>query len=99
MEPDSKLKPVSEPRNYKRNLAHIEVPDSVHFITFSTVEGFVLSDAAKNIVFDAIKFHDGKKYGLFACVVMKNHAHCILQPLEESSGSFYSLAQIMHSIR
>jgi hypothetical protein len=92
VELDSRLKPVSEPRTYKRKLVHFEEPGSVYFITFTTEQGFVLSDAAKTTVFDTIKFHSGKKYRLFACVVTETHAHCILQPLEESSGSFYSLA-------
>jgi len=99
VEPNTRLKPVRESRTYKRNLPHFEQPGSVHFITFTTAQGFILSDEAKNIVFDGIKFHAGKKYGLLACVVMETHVHFILQPLEEASGSFYSLAQIMHSIK
>ena len=30
---------------------------------------------------------------------MEIHVHSILQPLEESGGTFYSLPQIMHSIK
>jgi len=93
------LKPVKDFRIYKRNLPHWEIPSNAYFITFSTSEGYELSDVAKEIVFTAIKFHAEKKYKLYACVVMTTHVHVILFPLEESKGNFYSLAQIMHSIK
>jgi len=75
------------------------LPGSVYFVTFTTANGFILSDEAKDIVFDSIKFGSGMKYELFACVVMGTHAHFILEPLEERTGSFYSLAGIMHGIK
>lgn len=99
MEPGTRLKPVKEFRVYRRNLPHWEQPGSIYFITFKTAEGFTLSDAAKNITFDSIKFHADKKYRLRACVVMETHVHIILQPLEENMGAFHSIAQIMHSIK
>ncbi len=30
---------------------------------------------------------------------METHVHSILQPMEESRGAFYSIAQILHSIK
>lgn len=99
MEPGTRLKPVKEFRVYKRNLPHFEQPGSVYFVTFKTAKEFTLSDAAKDITLDSIKFHAGKKYRLHACIVMETHIHSILQPLEELKGSFYSIAQIMHSIK
>lgn len=99
MELDTKLKPVKEFRVYKRNLPHWELPGSVYFITFNTAKEFTLSDTAKDITLDSIKFHSDKKYKLHGCVVMQTHVHLILQPLEATPGTFYSLAQIMHSIK
>jgi REP element-mobilizing transposase RayT len=99
LEPGSELKSVKEFRIYKRNLPHWEHPGSVYFITFKTAVGYNLTDAAKDITFAAIKFHTDKKYRLHACVVMKTHVHIIIYPLEESKDSFFSLAQIMHSIK
>ena len=49
MEPGNRLKPVKEFRVYKRNLPHFEVPGNFYFITFRTVAGFTLSEAAKDI--------------------------------------------------
>lgn len=115
---DTKLKPARTPRVYRRNLPHWEIPGSVYFITFRTADELALSDAAKDITFDSIKFHAGKKYKLYACVVMETHIHLILQPLlaqgsvpvkqgtqartpvpPSKDDAFYSLAQIMHSIK
>lgn len=80
-------------------MPHFEAPGGVYFITFSTVDGNTLSNAAKDIVALSIKFHAGKKYTLYAFVVMSTHVHCILQPLEQSEGVCYSIAQILHSIK
>ena len=99
MEPGSKLKPTKEFRVYRRNLPHWEHPGNAYFITFRTAAGYDLTQAAKDITLAAIKFHADKKYKLYACVVMKTHVHIILLPLEESKDSYFSLAQIMHSIK
>ena len=110
MEPRARLKPVKEFRIYKRNLPHWELPGSVYFITFRTAKDFTLSDSAKDIVLSSFNFHAGKKYKLHTCVIMDTHVHCILQPLEKSGGkapaetsgapgAYYSIAQIMHSIK
>ena len=95
----SNLKPINTERVYTGNLPHWELPGNVYFITVSTFSDYELTDAAKDIVFAAIKFHDNKKYKLYACAVMTTHVHLVLQPLEESAGNYYSLAQIIHSIK
>jgi hypothetical protein len=69
-------------RSYRRKLPHFELPGSVYFITFTTAKELTLSDEAKDSVLESIKFGDGNKYKLFACVVMDTHAHFIRQPLE-----------------
>lgn len=99
MKSGSRLKPIAEFRISRRNLPHWENPGSAYFITFNTATDFVLSDAAKDIVFSAIKYHAQKKYELHACVVMKTHVHVLLLPLKQSRDTYYSLAQIMHSIK
>lgn len=99
MKHESPLRPAKEFRVHKRGLPRFEHPGSVYFITFRTVDGCALSDAAKDIVASSIKFHADKKYILYAFVVMSTHVHCILQPLEESEGVYYSIAQITHSIK
>ena len=108
MESKDRLKPVSRFKVSRRNLPHFEIPGSVYFITFSTIDRLTLSDSAKDIVLSSFHFHNGKKYVLYACVVMDDHAHCILQPMEIINKTqarrpvppeYYSLSQITHSIK
>lgn len=95
----STFQPVDEFRIYKRNLPHWEQQGMIYFITFRTANNLNLPDEARDIVFDSIKFHNNKKYKLYACVIMPDHVHLILQPLEKSKDAFYSLAEITHSIK
>jgi REP element-mobilizing transposase RayT len=93
------LKPVKEYRVYGHKPVHLELPGSVYFVTYDLIAGQVLSERAKDIVLQSIKFHAGRKYTLFACVVMDTHSHVIFQPLERPDHTFWSLAQIAHSIK
>lgn len=99
MQPNSRLRPIDSARAYRRNLPHWEQPGCVYFLTFHTAPGYPLPDAAKEIAMTAARFHAGKKYVLYACVVMDTHVHMVLQPLETSPGVFHSLASITHSIK
>jgi putative transposase len=115
MEPADRLKPVIGFRSSRRILPHFEIPGSIYFVTFSTLGRFPLSDSAKEIVLSSFSFHDGRKYTLHVCVVMDDHAHCILEPMQISKKvqarrpvqlkalvpavEYYSLAQITHNIK
>ena len=112
---NSRLKPAVEFRTYRRNLPHLELPGSVYSLSFRTADRLTLSDSAKDIFLSTFHFHDKKKYHLHACVIMNDHAHCILQSIEINNNSqarrpappslpvrpyeYYSLAQITHSIK
>ena len=50
------------------------------------------SPLAAKIVQDALLFHHGRQYRLLSCVVMPNHCHALLAPMEG-----FSLSKIMHS--
>lgn len=99
MESNNRLKAINEFRMNRRNLPHFEEPGSVYFLTFHTIEGLILPNAAKDIVLDALKYHSEIKYKMLACVVMDTHVHSILQPLEISTGTYFSLSQITHSLK
>jgi putative transposase len=96
---DTNLKPITEFKVSRRNLPHWEFPGSTYFVTFKTSNNIFLDDKAKDIVLAAIKFHAGKKFTLRTCIVMSNHVHLIITPLEISKDNFYSLGQIMHTIK
>lgn len=93
------FQPVREFKIYRRNLPHWQSPGSVYFITFRTSKDTVLSESARDIVFNSILYWKDKKFDLFGAVVMPDHAHLILQPLEKIPESFFSLAEILHSIK
>ncbi|MBI5409034.1 MAG: transposase [Nitrospirae bacterium] len=65
---------------------------SKYFVTFSTYNGRSLLPSQKDCVFNAIRFWDGKKYELFAVVVLNDNVHMIIKPLT-------ALPTIIHSIK
>jgi REP element-mobilizing transposase RayT len=36
---------------------------------------------------------------IFAVVIMPDHFHLIIQPIEKEKGAYYSLSEIMHNIK
>ena len=77
---------------WRRHLPHYQLSSGYYFITFSTHDRFQLEPSQKDCVFNAIFFLDGKKYELYAAVVLNDHVHMIINPFE-------SLPKIMHSIK
>jgi putative transposase len=96
---NSNLKPIGDFKITRRNLPHWEIPGNAYFVTFNTSPGCKLSPEEKDIVLSTIKYHQDKKYILYACVIMDTHVHLIILPLGTSGGQYYSLGQIMHSIK
>lgn len=93
------FQPVRKFRIYRRNLPHWEEPGRVYFITFRAVKDFILTEEARDVVINSIKFHSNRKCHLHACVIMPDHIHLIIQPLEKTGGALYSIAEILHSIK
>ena len=83
---------------YRRNLPHLEEPGRTYFITFHTMDDFMLPDAAKSLVLNHCFYDDGKRYTLHAVVVLRTHVHLLLTPLPDGAGSF-RLAEIMGGIK
>jgi len=47
----------------------------------------------------AIAHDDGKRYELVLAVVMPDHAHILLRPLDKNPGEWHDLAQIIKLIK
>ena len=77
---------------WRRHLPHYQLSSGYYFITFSTHDRFILHPPQKDCVFNAVCFLDGKKYKLYAAVVLNDHVHMVINPFE-------SLPKIMHSIK
>ena len=53
----------------------------------------------RDIVMESIQYMDGKKYVLYAAVILPDHFHLIIQPMEKGKDTYYSLSEIMHGIK
>lgn len=78
--------------SWRRHLPHFQLSSGYYFITFATYNRQLLSRSHKDCVFKAICFLDGKKYELYAVVVLDDHVHIVINPEE-------ALPKIMHSIK
>jgi REP element-mobilizing transposase RayT len=83
---------------YRRNLPHLEKPGKSYFITFHTMDDFMLPDPAKSMVLNHCMHDHEKKYTLHAAVVMRTHVHLIFTPLANEHETF-RLAEIMNGIK
>jgi len=86
--------------NYRKdNLPHIQVPGATYFITFRTYDFRILSEKARTLVMDAIRYWDGVRWKLFSAVVMPDHVHIIARPLQNKDKSWWDISDILHSIK
>ena len=78
---------------YRRRLPHWRMPSSIYFVTWRLAPGQLpLAPAERSLVASAIKYFDGRRYDLVAYVVMDDHIHALVSPLEN-----YELHVLVHS--
>jgi REP element-mobilizing transposase RayT len=99
LEPSKWSEGISEFRATRRYLPHLQSPGGYYFTDSNTFKRITLSEADRRKVLAAILFHDGSKYTLEIAVVMPDHFHMLLAPLQKPSGEFFSLEEIFHSIK
>jgi len=56
-------------------------------------------DSVAEKVEESLHFLDENMYSLFAFCIMPNHVHLIIKPLKKDNNDFYSLANIMYSLK
>lgn len=83
----------------RRNLPHWQQPGAVYFITWRCQKGKVLSPEERTITLKALCHWDGKKWTLYAAVVLPDHVHVLAQPLCQDDAGAYDLGEILHSIK
>ena len=82
----------------ERQLPHWQMGGSNYFITFrSKITN--LPPEARKIVLRACFYFDTVKYSLWTAVVMPDHVHLLLTPIENPKGGFFSLTEILHSLK
>lgn len=78
---------------YRRNLPHWRLEGASYFVTWRLYPGRpVLDPEERAEVMQAFQHFDGKRYELSAYVVMDDHVHAVVQPLDG-----HDLMQIVHS--
>ncbi|MGD0111995.1 MAG: transposase [Armatimonadota bacterium] len=58
-----------------------------------------LTPAERTIVMKAILFWHARKWSVDALTVMPDHVHVLATPLERSPGDWFSLTELMHSVK
>ena len=89
---------TSEFHIHKRTLPRWQSGGNSYFITFRSAIGEFHSDALMEVKKTILDGHD-KKYKLLFGVVMPDHVHLLLRPIEKESGVWYNLAEIMKAIK
>lgn len=87
----------------KRHLPHFERPWAKYAITWSTNNRQKLSDAARKVVLDCIRYWNERRYDLYAACVMPDHVHILIEPRVKNQDSnateFHSLTEILHTLK
>jgi len=85
--------------NYRRNLPHIEKADRPHFITFDTLDRWVLPPLARDLILKHCLHENGLKMDMHIVVVMPDHVHMIFTPLENEKQETFSFEEIVGAIK
>ena len=85
--------------SYRRRLPHYQKPGVAVFVTFKKLLMGDFSNRARTAILDHCLYDNGKKYNLYAAVIMPNHVHLLLAPLSDQTGWPFSLASILKSLK
>ena len=96
-QPSTSIPPVGQAsrlsnNSWRRHLPHFQLSAGYYFITLVTYNRILLQPSQKDCIFNALNFLNGRKYELYAAVILNDHLHMIINPTD-------SLSKIMHSIK
>ena len=78
---------------YHRRMPHWRLAGSVYFVTWRLAPSQAkLNDAERRVIMSSLRHFDCSRYELYACVVMDDHVHALVKPLED-----YRLQKLVHS--
>ena len=83
----------------RRNLPHWQQPGSIYFVTWHCKKGQSLVPEERTITLEAVRYWDKRKWTVYGAVIMPNHVHLLVQPLERPDGSIFDLGEILHSVK
>jgi REP element-mobilizing transposase RayT len=78
---------------YRRSMPHWRLVGSVYFVTWRLAPSQEkLNNEERRVIMSALRHFDGSRYELYAGVVMDDHVHVLIKPLESCR-----LQQLIHS--
>ncbi len=84
---------------FRRNLPYWQSGGSTLLANWTCLPGITMTAQERSIVMDCIRKFDGDRYTVFAAVVMPDHVHVLLHPLEQSPGVWWSLGRILQGMK
>ncbi|MBI5868064.1 MAG: transposase [candidate division Zixibacteria bacterium] len=82
----------------RRDLPHWQQGGSVYFVTFRSARGALPPEARRLVIASSLHDH-GTKYEFILGVVMPDHVHLLLRPMETSPGVWPDLHMILKSVK
>ncbi|MGZ8867824.1 MAG: REP-associated tyrosine transposase [Thermoanaerobaculia bacterium] len=86
-------------RAYRRRLPHYQSDHKDYFVTLCTQDRWVLPDAARDITLEHLVRVKERFSAMLTTIVMPDHVHIVMSPLERPNGMTYDLADILHGIK
>jgi len=81
-----------------RHLPHWQLGGSIYFLTFRSARGILPDPALRQLTTHILHDHT-RRYLLHFAVLMPDHAHLLLEPLQCSPGHWFSLSEILKAIK
>jgi REP element-mobilizing transposase RayT len=75
------------------------VRGKTYFVTFSTRRQWTLPESIRSRVLECCVSHHSITFYLHAAVVMPDHVHLLLTPLQDDDGAAYGLPEILQGIK
>ncbi len=95
----SKRIPLTRMYEYRRMLPHYEKANRAVFVTFCKNDSAPFSSEARDTILQCCLKGDGTKFHLHAVVIMPDHVHLLLTPMQDETGWVYGLPAILKSIK
>lgn len=78
-------------RAYRRHLPHFQNRDRTYLVTFVTHNRWVLPNVARDIALAEVVRHHEQSAFILTCVVMPEHVHVVMQPIESALSEILRL--------
>ena len=91
--------PLQRMYDYRCMLPHYQKPGCTLFVTFCKLIPTPFPSGARDVILDHCLWDDRARYQLHAVVIMPEHVHLLLTPLQDAKGWPYGLPAILKLIK